>query len=309
MSILVIGAGSFGTSLANIAKGNNISVDFLTRQPKLIENNFTYDSFNKNLYAYELILLAVPCQNIRSVCEWIKTYCEENPVNFKQLNIINCAKGIEKITLMLPNQIVSDVLQNLCNYATISGPTFASELEQNIPSFILIASIENDHISHTFINIFKSSYFFINKTTDIKGIELYGALKNVLAIACGISDGLEYGLNTRAAIITFGLNEMYQIGKVFGAKDETFFTISAIGDVILTCTGHLSRNRQYGLSLAQNTEYTKTVEGLHTVQSAHSFCLKHNIHNSLINLVWSCCQQTLSVKTIFDEYVKQFVTN
>ncbi len=298
--ISIIGAGSWGTALAiHLAeKFQQVSLwvyekelcDALaqTRENKwflpghsLPENIQPTSSLQSALQGQSLVILVVPTQVIR------QTLAQMKPFLSKDCLIICASKGIENNTLFTTHQIIQDVL-NIKSIATISGPTFAKEVASGVPS-ALVASAENLETAEQVQDIFATQKMKVFTSTDLIGVEIGGALKNVIAIATGICDGLGLGYNTRAALITRGLVEISRIGTALGARPETFYGLTGLGDLVLTCTGDLSRNRQLGIqlgkgkSLKEITENMKMVaEGVLTVKSAYALIKKFNVQAAIM---------------------------
>ena len=297
--ISIIGAGSWGTALA-IHLANNFrqislwvyekelcasmtrtreNAWFLPGHP-LPENIHPTSSLQYAVKEQSLILLVVPTHVLRQTLFQIKPFIS------KDCLIISASKGIENETLLTGHQIIKDILD--ISSATISGPTFAKEVAKGIPS-ALLASAENLETAKQVQELFTTEKMKVFANNDLIGVEIGGALKNVIAIATGISDGLGLGFNTRAALITRGLVEISRIGTKLGAKPETFYGLTGLGDLVLTCTGDLSRNRQLGIQLGKGktlkeiTENMKMVaEGVLTVKSAYSMIKKFNVQAAIM---------------------------
>ena len=299
--ISIIGAGSWGTALAIHLAGNFGQISlwvyekelcetitrtrdnawFLTGHP-LPKNIHPTSSLQSAVQGQSLILLVVPTHVIRQTLYQIKTFIE------KDCLVISASKGIENDTLFTSHQITQDVLGPNTPTATISGPTFAKEIAEGVPS-ALLASAENLETARLIQELFTTDKMKVFANDDLVGVEIGGALKNVIAIATGISDGLGLGYNTRAALITRGLVEISRIGTELGAKPKTFYGLTGLGDLVLTCTGDLSRNRQLGGQLGQGkslkeiTENMKMVaEGVLTVKSAYSLIKKFNVQAAIM---------------------------
>jgi len=299
--ISIIGAGSWGTALAIHLAGNfnQISLwvyekelcDTITRTRDnawflpghpLPKNIHPTSSLQSAVEGQSLILLVVPTHVIRQTLTQIK------PFIGKDCLVISASKGIENDTLFTSHQITQDILGPNIPTATISGPTFAKEVAEGVPS-ALLASAENLETARQVQELFTTDKMKVFANDDLVGVEIGGALKNVIAIATGISDGLGLGYNTRAALITRGLVEISRIGTELGAKPETFSGLTGLGDLVLTCTGDLSRNRQLGIQLGQGkslkeiTENMKMVaEGVLTVKSAYSLIKKFNVQAAIM---------------------------
>ena len=299
--IAVIGGGSWGTALSlhlaekfeqiNLWVYEKELCDIILKEREnkwflpgiLLPQNIIPDtSIKKVLHDQAVIVLVVPTPKIRDITNQLKSF-----VNAETL-IINGSKGIENDTLIPCHKIIEDSLNIQCKIATISGPTFAKEVATKMPSALLAASDSPD-TTKIIQKMFSSNTMKVFTSTDIMGVEIGGALKNVIAIATGICDGLKLGFNTRAALITRGLVEIARIGTELGAKPETFYGLSGLGDLVLTCTGDLSRNRQLGVQLGQGKplkEITKSMrmiaEGISTVKSTHQLIQKLNIQASIM---------------------------
>ena len=299
--IAVIGAGSWGTALSlHLAeKFDQVSLWVYEKQlcdiiinkrenkwflPDIFlpENIVSDNSIERVSQDQEIILIVVPTQSLRRIANQLKPFIKPETI------IINASKGIENESLIPCHKIIADCLDTPCKIATISGPTFAKEVANKVPSALLAAS-ESENTTKIIQEIFSSKKMKVFTSTDIMGVEMGGALKNVIAIATGICDGLNLGSNTRAALVTRGLVEIARIGTKMGAKPETFYGLSGLGDLVLTCTGDLSRNRQLGVQLGQGNslnEITKNMrmiaEGITTVKSAYQLIEKLNIQASVI---------------------------
>lgn len=295
MKFGIIGAGGWGTALSCVLAENgfhpliwayevettndiNINRSNSVFLPGIkLHSSIRATSSLDELNSCDTLLLSTPTQNIRSVVS-------SAPELFKNKRIINVAKGIEIGTMYR----VSQILQDVCsiapdNYAVLTGPSHAEEVARKIPTTIVIAS-ENSVYAQEIQTAFNNSYFRVYTSNDIIGCEIGGALKNVIAVAAGVIDGAGFGDNTKAALITRGLAEMTRLGVAMGAMQNTFFGLSGIGDLFVTCASKLSRNRQVGeqigkgIPLAEIFKNMKMVaEGVHTTQSAFELSKKHNV--------------------------------
>jgi len=176
---------------------------------------------------------------------------------------------LEFHNLFVLSQVYEEVFGRRDNYYILSGPTFAKEVAAGLPAAAVVAGFDEKKVLNL-VKVLSTKNFRLYASTDAKGVELGGALKNVIAIATGISDGMGLGNNARAALITRGLHEIKRLGKTLGAKEETFYGLSGLGDLVLTCTGELSRNRQFGLSIGRRkgkVDERYVVEGIHTVKA------------------------------------------
>lgn len=312
-TISIIGAGSWGTALAIHLAGNFRQVslwvyetelcDIMTQTQKntwflpdhsLPENIKPTTSLKSAIKGQSLILMVVPTHVIRKTLNQIKPFID------KDCLLISASKGIENDTLFTSHQIIQDVLN--VNNANISGPTFAKEVASGVPS-ALVASAEDINTANRVQQYFANDKMKVFCNTDLIGVEIGGALKNVIAIATGICDGLGLGYNTRAALITRGLVEISRIGTELGAKPETFYGLTGLGDLVLTCTGDLSRNRQLGIQLGQGrklkevmSETKMVAEGVLTVKSAHSLINKFNVQASIMEETYHVLHENKSPK-------------
>jgi glycerol-3-phosphate dehydrogenase (NAD(P)+) len=294
-SISVIGSGSWGTALALQLSEKNNPVKMWGRNPANIKNiNSTRENkrylpgitIPNNIHlssdleeateGSEIVLLATPSNNFREILIELK--------NLKRkFNICWATKGFEVNTGLLPHNICEEIFGKKQNMAVISGPSFASEVARKKPTAVTIAS--NDL---TFGQYIASSLSDINfrayTTQDITGVEIGGAVKNILAIGAGISDGLNYGDNARIALINRGLVEMQRLGVSLGADKNTFLGLSGMGDLVLTCTSNLSRNRRFGLAIAKGqsiskakNEINQVIEGIDATAAVSKLSDKMNI--------------------------------
>jgi len=277
MNVCVLGAGAWGTALAiHIAKHHKVVLwardsshisgmkksranplylgDFIFPKNLILENNL-----DLAIEGAEIIISVVPSSGFRSVLENIQK------IN-KNIPVIWANKGLEKGTAKLPHEVAIDVLgspnaNNSCNFGVISGPSFAAELVRSLPTAVTMAST-NEELSSIAAKLFHHSNMRVYTGKDVIGVSVGGALKNVIAIASGISDGMGFGNNARAALITRGLAEISRFGVALGAMPETFNGLAGAGDLVLTCTGEYSRNREVGVRLAKGQALEQILTGL-----------------------------------------------
>ncbi|WP_051904432.1 NAD(P)H-dependent glycerol-3-phosphate dehydrogenase [Hippea jasoniae] len=299
----VVGAGSWGTTIADLLAENN-DVKLFVRNRKLLEqlkktginNIYLKDiQLNKNLNytnnidklfkESEIIVIAIPTKFIRSVLT--------GKILNKSSYVISLSKGIETKTFKRPSQIISETLRiENERIAVLSGPNFAVEVAKKLPTATVVASV-NLELAEFFQKLFFRNYFRVYTSSDVVGVEFCGALKNIMAIASGVSDGLGLGFNARASLITRALVEMKRLGLAFGSDEQTFNGLAGIGDLILTCTGSLSRNRQVGLRIAKGEKLDDILnsmqmvpEGVSTVLAVKEFSKKHNIEMPICSEVY-----------------------
>lgn len=224
----------------------------------------------------KVILVAVPSRFFRRVLKKIKNQALKGKI------ILSVAKGFEGATLQRMSTVIEEELGKV-RLAVLSGPTIAREVVKGIPTTAVIAS-HNKETARFLQKIFNNENFRIYTNTDLVGVELGGSLKNVIAIACGVSDGLQFGTNTKAAILARGLAEITRLGKAMGAKEKTFAGISGLGDLVTTCISPLSRNRFVGEELGKGRSLKEIIsgmemiaEGVETAKSAYRLSLKHKV--------------------------------
>ncbi|GMR03378.1 MAG: NAD(P)H-dependent glycerol-3-phosphate dehydrogenase [Thermodesulfovibrionia bacterium] len=301
--IAVIGAGSWGTALSALLadKGYDVSLwvheeDLAREMQRTRINTMFLPDFNipasikvshslgDVLKKARYIVNVVPTQHTRAVFKIAISNISENAV------IINASKGIERGTLLT----VSDILKELftCRVAVLTGPSFAREIIKKLPTAVIVASGESD-TGLLLQEIFNTDYFRVYTHSDILGAELGGALKNVMAIASGISDGLGLGSSARAALVTRGLAEIIRLGVAMGADERTFMGLSGLGDLVLTCTGRLSRNYTVGFKLGQGLKLedvlhnmTMVAEGITTAEAAFKLSEKYNIEMPIVEQIY-----------------------
>jgi len=281
MNITILGAGAWGTALA-ISLSSKHRVSLWARDPEqaaalrssrcnsrylpevpLSEAVRVADDAGVALHDSEAILIATPTGALHGALEHVKAHASDRPV-------VWACKGFDQPSGRLPHQIVAEILGRNAPCAALSGPSFALEVAQGRPTALTLASLDAEfaarmarELHHRTLRV----YF----TTDLIGVEIGGAVKNVMAIATGICDGLGLGLNARAALITRGLAELTRLGVAMGGRLETFIGLAGAGDLILTCTGELSRNRRVGLLLARGESLEGILERLgHVAEGVYS---------------------------------------
>ncbi len=296
--VAVLGAGSWGTALARLLayKGIDTSLWARNRETALRlktekENSLYLSGFDlpgsldvtsdlgRALNGREMVLFAVPSHGMRETASMVAEIIDGSRI------LISAAKGIENDTLMTMTEVLSEVIHGNGNYqfAVLSGPSFAKEVAARMPTAVTIAAF-NEETAKALTSLFSTDYFRVYSSLDVTGVQLGGAVKNVMAVAAGISDGLGFGTNTRAALITRGLAEMSRLGIKLGANPLTFAGLAGLGDLVLTCTGDLSRNRQVGLNLGKGmsmdeilNSMTQVAEGVRTSRSLYSLSEKHGV--------------------------------
>ncbi len=307
--VCVIGAGAFGSSLAFAFAQKGLSVCVWTRRAELAQawnatqrNDRSWPGFlfPKNISASSDLLDAVrdcPFIVYASPSSQIQSYLKEIAPSLSLGNafFIDTAKGIDTQQLKLHHQLAEEILglDFVTNrYFCLSGPSFAAEILKEAPTCVTLAGFNKEN-AQAVQNKLGSPAFRILTSNDLIGCEIGGALKNIIAIIVGVADGLGYGWNTQAALITRGSAEIIRLGRALGAKTETFLGLSGMGDLVLTCTGNLSRNRSFGIHLGQglSLEDAKakvggTIEGIHTTQAAYLLGKKHQIEMPLTETLY-----------------------
>ena len=293
-SVLVMGAGSWGTALALVLARNGSDVLLWDIDNALIadiqrermNNRFIPGvPLPENLHAISdvtsieseiiLYLMAVPCHALRSCLQTIKPLRIHAPV------CLAC-KGFEPGTRALNHDVVKQVLPDI-DVSVLSGPSFAKEVAAALPTAVTLAASTTEQAA-AIVRYFHNDYFRIYSHDDLIGVQVGGAVKNVMAIAAGIADGLGFGANTRTALITRGLNEITQLGLAMGGRRESFMGLSGLGDLILTCTDNQSRNRRLGLFLAKglsieaaSQQIEQAIEGLKTAAEVVALSRQYEI--------------------------------
>ena len=304
----VVGGGSWGTALAHHLALKGVTVDLWVRERSVCDQIKKKGVNETFLPGITLSAAIRPVQSFKEVSREKDFLCIVVPSHFfrdiltalspgfsSATPLIVGTKGIENETLMTMSQVVASVLPGDWDdmFACLSGPSFAREVCHKHPTAVTIAS-RNKELATYLQELFSTDYFRVYTTQDVIGVELGGALKNVIAIAAGISDGLGFGFNARAALLTRGLAEITRLGVSMGAQPLTFAGLAGIGDLILTCTGDLSRNRTVGLKLAEGISVKELVsgmkmvaEGIKTSLSAYNLGKKMNVDMPIITEVYN----------------------
>jgi len=322
--ITILGAGSWGTALAlylsrrgqlvrlwsyEVSEISALLVERANNQylpgfdfPDLIRPTANLAEASKEV---QDIIVAVPSVGFHEVLIMLK------PLITPSVRIICATKGLDTDTGQLLHEIVEEVLGKTRQFAVLSGPSFAREVASGLPTAVVIAS-KNQEFRNDLVKRFNSPIFATYTSDDVIGVEIGSVVKNVIAIATGISDGKNFGANARTALITSGLAEMIHLGLALGGKMETFVGLSGIGDLILTATDNQSRNRRLGLSLGKGqdlasaeNEIGQVVEGKRNAELVTMLAEKHDIDMPICQAVWKVLQEKLSI----DEAIKSFFTH
>jgi len=311
ISITIVGDGGWGTTLGLLlySKGHNITIwsafpEYAEQVSKNRENprflpgikipeGINIISSCEEASGSDYYILTIPCQHLRDVLSRF--------VGIIDKPVIDGAKGIENETLKRPSEIIAEVLPGI-PLAVLSGPTIAYEVARGIPTTCAISS-KDEQLSKTLQGIFSTDKFRVYTSSDITGVELGGALKNIIAIAAGISDGMGFGVNTKAAILTRGLVEITRLGVAVGAKKETFMGLSGVGDLATTCMSPHSRNRWFGEQIGQGKkdrdilkQTGMVVEGIATTKSAYDLARKYKVEMPITEQIYKVLYENKNPK-------------
>ena len=301
-NIAIIGSGSWGVALAiHLAKlGNNIKIwSFAEDEKKLINNERKCKflpnveipdgiecttSFEEAIKDSDFIIHVTPSKFTRDIVKQYKQYVTNQP-------IVICSKGFEKDTMLTLDEVIKEEIPNV-KIAVLSGPSHAEEVSVAVPTLLVVAS-EYDVVLKLIQDTFMSDKMRIYTSRDVKGVELGGALKNIIAFCAGVAAGIGLGDNTFAALITRGLSELARLGSALGGQRETLYGLSGLGDLIVTCLSEHSRNRKAGKLIGQgkSLEETKkevgmTIESIDNIEVAHELGKLHNIEMPIVDAVY-----------------------
>jgi len=312
--ISILGGGSWGSALASMLadQGKNVNLWVRSYEQYIeIKENRTNERYlpgiklsgslkvsndiEEIIKDSDILTLAVPTNNIRELLLNIK------PLINKDQIFVNLAKGLEENTNFRISEICSQVIPNI-NYCIISGPSHAEEVIRNIPTAVVCSS-SNVEIAKFIQNIFSTPSFRIYTNVDLIGVELGGALKNIIALGAGISDGVGYGDNTKAAIMTRGLYEIAKLGAAMGANIDTFSGLAGVGDLIVTCTSMHSRNRRAGILIGEGYSLSEAtskvgmvVEGVKTTKAAYHLSKTKDVEMPITNEIYNILYLGADVK-------------
>ncbi|MCS6900013.1 MAG: NAD(P)H-dependent glycerol-3-phosphate dehydrogenase [Myxococcales bacterium] len=324
--VAVLGAGAWGTALAKLLAEKSNEVWIWGRPPEVIEdieknhrNNRYLPGFDlpRNLHATEdperalqganLVLLAIPSHATRGVLQELNRYIPRG------VPLVSATKGIENDSLMLMHQVTLDTLgpECLAMYTTLSGPSFAKEVALRHPTVVAVAGSRRE-VAQEVQARFSSEVFRVYWSDDLVGVELGGALKNVIAIAAGAGDGMGFGHNSRAAVITRGLNELAKLAVAKGANPLTIAGLAGMGDLVLTCTGELSRNRTVGIELGRGKKLEDILntlghvaEGVKTARSAYDLARSLQVEMPITEQVYQVLYHGKSVRDALADLMRR----
>lgn len=315
MRIGVVGAGSWGTALANLLAEKGYVIDLWVYESELIEGilqtreNALYlpgaklskrlapiGNIEQVVRGKDLILNVVPSHLVRSVTQNFASFLGDNTI------LVSASKGIENETFLTMSRVFKDVVPtlNMHQIAVLSGPSFAKEVVAGLPTAVSVASSSLETAQRV-QTVFSTPQFRAYTNDDVIGVELGGAVKNVIALAAGIIDGLKLGLNTRAALITRGQTEIRRLGLKMNANPRTFTGLAGMGDLILTCTGDLSRNHTVGKRIGQGetlaailADMRMVAEGVKTAKSVYNLSKKLDVEMPICHAIYKVLYEELS---------------
>ncbi len=323
MDIGIIGAGGWGTTLANLLAGKRFKMKLWAFEKevvqeindkrensqflsgvKLSQNVEATNDLKEAVENKDIIITAIPSEFLRNIAKEIAKYIGETTI------IISVTKGLEDITFKRMSEILEEEIRGN-KIVALSGPNHAEEVSRKIPTATVIASKDLNVLGKV-KEVLEMPYFKVYPHDDITGIEICGAVKNITAIAVGVCDGLKLGDNAKGAIITLGLTEMNKVGRFFGAKRATFYGLAGVGDLVATCTSKHSRNRFVGEKLAEGKSFEEIkeemhgmiAEGIKTAKSVYDLAVKENIDLPLTNQVYKVLYEKKDLK----EAIKDLIT-
>lgn len=322
--ITILGAGSWGTAIALYLarRGQTVrlwSVEISEVAAMLAErtNNRFLPGFNfpdtlqptanlaEAVKGIDDILVVVPSVGFRDTISMLK------PLITPTIRITCASKGLDSDTGQLLGEVVEEILGKEQPYAVLSGPSFAREVAMGLPAAVVIAS-KHENMLKELTERFNSAIFRIYTSHDVTGVELGGVVKNVIAIATGISDGMELGSNARSALITRGLSEIIRLGLAMGAKLETFIGLSGMGDLILTCSDNQSRNRRLGLALGKGRdieeatrEIGQVVEGKRNAELVAKLAEQYGVEMPICEMIWQIMKGKITTKEAVDQLLSR----
>ena len=315
----VIGSGSFGTALSVLLADKGMEVFVTGRNKehlvlmdkerenkkylpgvKLPENiHFVMDE-EEVIKDAEILMFAVPAQSFGKVLESVKEFVGEDTV------VVNVAKGIERGSLRTLSQVAYDTIPGI-KYVALSGPSHAEEVGQGLPTTVVAAS-KDIELAKLVQEVYMTDRFRVYTNEDLMGVELGGALKNIMALGAGVSDGLGFGDNAKAAMMTRGIAEISRLGVKMGADEITFLGLAGIGDLIVTCTSMHSRNRRCGILIGEGVrpkeavkEIGMVVEGIYTCEAACKLAEREGVEMPITQIIMRCLQEEISADEAINE--------
>ena len=316
----VIGGGSWGTALSRLLAANGRHVRLWVRDPALaarievgrenprflpgarLDSRIrTTADLGEALDEAALIVSALPSHVVRTVMAEAATHVDGGTV------VVSASKGIEEESLKRMTEVLEEVLGRADGLAVLSGPSFAAEVARGVPTAVTVAA-QDPEVAESVCEAFSAPRFRVYTSDDVVGVELGGSVKNVVAIATGIADGLEYGSNARAALITRGLAEISRLGTALGGQRLTFMGLAGLGDLVLTCTGDLSRNRTVGLRLGRGEsletileDMKQVAEGVRSTRSVRDLAARNGIEMPIVDQVHEMLYHAKSPQVVVEE--------
>lgn len=309
--IAIIGSGSWGSALGIYLANNGNTVkmwsfndeekDKINNERKCIflpnavipENVYCSNDFKEVIEGTDIVLHVTPSKFTRSTIKQYKEFLSEEQL------LIMCSKGFEAGTMLTLDEVIKEEIPNV-RYGILSGPSHAEEVSIDIPTALVVASTD-ENLKDQVVNVFKSPTMRMYTSKDVKGVELGAALKNIIAFCAGAAVGLELGDNSFAALLTRGLVEISRLGVAMGGEEKTFYGLTGLGDLIVTCGSEHSRNRRAGVLIGKgySIEETKkeigmTIESIDNIEIAHKLAIKYNVEMPICNAVYDVLYNGLS---------------
>lgn len=324
--VAVLGAGSWGTALSIVLADNNHDVNLWTHRKEQADAINTthknekylevmvptqikaFDDMQEAIQDVSAIVIVVPTKAIREVCSQL-----DNFLNNRDVTIIHATKGIEPESLKRVSEMIDEEMNHVDyeDIVVLSGPSHAEEVGKRQPTTVTVSSLNEDNAKIA-QDLFINESFRVYTSTDVVGVELGGALKNIIALGAGISDGLGYGDNAKAALITRGLAEIARLGSSLGANPLTFLGLPGVGDLIVTCTSVHSRNWRAGNLLGKGNKLDQVlsqmgmvVEGVRTAKAAHQFAEKQKIEMPITNGINKVLFEEAKPKDVVDQLMNR----
>ena len=321
--VAILGAGAFGTALAVILAGAGRRVVLCTRRHAHLEEmrtaneNAAYlpgialpraleltDQWTEAVSAASTVVMAVPSRFARAMIAPVARAIPADAI------LISVTKGIEEDSLMTMSQMLAELAPQVARIAVLSGPGFAAELAQGMPA-ALVAAAKDEAVARQVQELFATRPLRVYRSSDVIGVELAGAVKNVIAIAAGISDGLNLGSSARAGLITRGIAEIMRLARAAGAKSETVAGLAGLGDLVLTCTGALSRNRNLGLALARGERPPEpaagrpVAEGMSNAAAVHKLAQRLGVEMPIVTAVYRILYEGAPANAMVEELLSR----
>lgn len=319
MNISVIGAGGWGTAFSRLLALSDYDVTLWARRPqaaeeidktrenaaylpgvKLPREHLRVTASLSEAIAADTIVLAVPSFAMRAVMEQIAALAPEKKV------YVNLAKGLDRDSHQTMSEIIADAI-DARGVFTLSGPSHAEEVGRDMPTAVVLAGRDRG-LRQRLQTVFSTPRFRVYSSEDIRGVELCGTVKNTIAIATGISDGLGFGDNTHGALITRGLAEMVRFGRAFGVNEKTFFGLAGLGDLVATCTSEHSRNRFVGSRIGQGEPVSQIMgnmkmvaEGVYATEIVHMLAIEKKVEMPITDAVYRILYEEASPRAMVDE--------